>query len=164
MGLHKDREKNVTYGIDHHRSTDWATRPEREQVVGIEVLFHHIQASNEGVCIWNAGCVELITERFLCKSLVNKLNFKFSQTRNIFATYKGSHLILVVLCGIAWFLINQNPCFCTILCNELHFISDLYCINQKVDKNYFHDYFIADEWLTDNGAEINSTWFCFKIT
>ena len=50
MGPHKDREKNVTYGIDQHRSTDWATRPEREQVVGIEVLFHHIQASNEGVC------------------------------------------------------------------------------------------------------------------
>ena len=93
----------------------------------------------------------------MCKSLVNKLNFKFSQTRNIFATYKGSHLILVVICGTAWFLINQNPCFCTILCNELHFISDLYCINQKVDKNYFHDYFIADEWLTDNGAEINSS-------
>ena len=30
----------TTFGLDHRRSTDWATRPEREQTVGMWDVIH----------------------------------------------------------------------------------------------------------------------------
>ena len=47
---------------------------------------------------------------------------------------------------IAWSLTNQNPWFGTFF---LQWIIFLYCINQtlRVDKNYFHDYFLHFCWV-----------------
>ena len=41
--------EQTTHGIDYLWSTDWATKLQRKVRVGIEILFHDIQASNDGI-------------------------------------------------------------------------------------------------------------------